>query len=712
MIVSSVAIVFGLSFSAAALLAAASKFLQVKEDPRVAKVEACLPGANCGGCGYPGCSAAAAAVVAGEAPPEVCVAGGMDIAEAIARVMGKTVDYREPQVAALICSGGDRANRMFAYEGVRDCRAEAMLYGGEKSCGLGCLGLGSCVRACPFGAIRLGEHNLPIVNKSLCRSCGKCAEVCPTGAIRITSFSASLLHVNKLVDCLAPCMQKCPVQLDVRTFIQQVKSGDLHGALLTLKNRNPLPLVVGRICPHPCEDICRRKIVDEGVAINALERYVADWEMNNGRVPIHVAPDTGRKVAIVGGGPAGLSCAYFLRRLGHQPVIFESHAALGGMLRYAIPEFRLPRNVVEYEIRGILELGVEVRTYMTFGKDFDLEDLKEQGFEAVFLATGAWRNPRLFIPGDDARNVVGGVDFLTGIGSRWTNLKGQRVIVVGGTNSAMDIARSAARLGAQSVHITSRHIRRKMSANKYEVEKARDVGAQLLEQIIPASFDVEESGRAVALHLLRAEYPDSKKASGTPQPIAGSEHRLEGDLFIVATDRVPDLTPYVDKRGIGPFKMTKQGTMVGDDATMQTNMSHVFVGGELRRGRSIVMEAVSDGRRAARSIHHYVTSGEVPVPVMPQERVVPESLLKGMRVRWHIPKVQPSEVPVRARLERFALEVRRGIGEREAVKEASRCLRCGFTCYDAEAGSEFAEDRDVTLFDQGAEERVAMEAKS
>ncbi|WP_022662450.1 RnfABCDGE type electron transport complex subunit B [Paucidesulfovibrio longus] len=703
MIASSVAIVFGLSFVAAVLLAAASRVFHVEEDPRVAEVEACLPGANCGGCGLPGCSAAAAAVVAGEAPPEICVAGGMDTAAAIARVMGLSVDYREPQVAALICSGGDRAKRMFAYEGVRDCRAEAMLYGGEKSCGLGCIGMGSCVRACPFDAVRLGRDNLPVVNKALCRSCGKCAEVCPTGAIRITSFSASLLHVNKLVDCLAPCMQKCPVQLDVRTFVQQVKTGDLHGALLTLKNRNPLPLIVGRICPHPCEDICRRKIVDEGVGINALERYVADWEMNTGRIPIHVAPETGRKVAIVGGGPAGLSCAYFLRRLGHHPVIFESHSALGGMLRYAIPEFRLPRNVVDWEIQGILELGVEVRTYMTFGKDFDLGDLESQGYEAVFLATGAWRNPRLYIPGDDARNIVGGVDFLTGVGSRWTNLKGRRAVVVGGTNSAMDIARSLVRLGAERTSVLTRHIPRKMAANKYEIEKAEEIGAEILVQTMPQSFELDESGRAVAVRYVRTEYPDEKKAAGEPRPVPGTEARLEADLFVVATDRVPDLSPYLDKRGLGPFRLTKQGTIIGDDMTMRTNLPHVFVGGELRRGRSIVMEAVADGRRAARSIHNFVTTGDVPMPTLPQERVVPESLLKGMRVRWRIPKVQPSEVPVKARLERFALEVRRGIGDREAVKEASRCLRCGFTCYDAEAGSEFAEDRDVTPYEQAVE---------
>ncbi len=226
-------------------------------------------------------------VVAGKAAPDLCVAGGTEIAKAIANVMGMSVEFCEPKVADIICTGGDRADKIYAYEGVQDCRAEAMLYCGDKSCGLGCIGMGTCVRACPFDALHLDEHNLPVVNKALCRSCGKCAEICPTGAIRISGLSASLLHVNKLRDCLAPCMQKCPVQIDVRTFIHQLTKGCFADALLTIKNRNPMPLIVGRICPHPCEQICRRNILDEGVAISTLQRFVADWEMQSGkRVPL------------------------------------------------------------------------------------------------------------------------------------------------------------------------------------------------------------------------------------------------------------------------------------------------------------------------------------------------------------------------------------------------------------------------------------------
>ncbi len=696
MVTTSVLLVFGLSLSAALLLAAASRIFAVREDPRVQDVEAILPGANCGGCGYPGCAAAAAAVVAGEAPPEVCVAGGMDIAASVARVMGLAVAYREPRVASLICSGGDRARQMFAYEGLRDCRAEAMLYGGEKTCGLGCLGMGSCVRACPFGAVSLGEGGLPIVNKALCRSCGKCAEVCPTGAIRITSFSASLLHVNKLDECLAPCMQKCPVQLDVRTFIQQVKGGDYRGALLTLKNRNPLPATVGRVCPHPCEDICRRKLVDEGVAINTLERFVADWEMHSGqRVPIHCGPDTGIKIAIVGGGPSGLACAYFLRRLGHHPVIFESRAEAGGLLRYAIPEFRLPRHVLDWEVQGILDLGVELKTYMTLGREFGLADLEAQDFKAVYLATGAWKTPPLNIPGGDARKLMGGVEFLTGIGSQWSSLRDQCVVIIGDTNTALDCARATARMGARRTVVLSPHIQRKMAANKEEIERAKEIGAEVLFQTLPVSIVSGSSGQTNVWYQA-CRYEDEAKAGGAILPLPGTDGLVENvDLIIAATDRRPDLSAFQARSGLADLALNPKGVLTCDELTMQTNLPHVFAGGEVRRGRSIVMEAVADGRRAARSIHLFVTTGAVPRPQEPQLKVIPESILKDMRVKYSIPRVVAPEIPVDVRRQNFTMEVRRGIPERDGVKEASRCLRCGLTCFDAEAGFEFAGDRDV-----------------
>ncbi|BBD07385.1 FAD-dependent oxidoreductase [Desulfovibrio ferrophilus] len=699
MVSTSIFLLSGLGLVAASVLAAASKVLHVEEDPRITAVESCFPGANCGGCGYPGCSAAAAAVVKGEAPPALCVAGGMEIAEAVAKVMGQSVAFKEPRLASLICTGGERANLMFDYSGARDCRAEAMLYGGDKACGLACLGLGSCVKACSFGAIELGAEGLPIINKALCRSCGKCAEVCPTGALRLKGLSTDLLHLNKLSDCLAPCMQKCPAQLDVRTMIQQLKNGEMGEALLTLKDHIALPAVVGRICPHGCETICRRQIVDEGVAINSLERYVADWEMGSGgRVPLQKNPDTGHKVSVVGGGAAGLSCAYFLARLGHEVHIFDSKDSLGGMVRHTIPEYRVPNRVMDWEVQGILELGVKARLGKTLGEHFSLESLKAEGFEAIFLATGAWKTPALDLPGEDSMDVVDGVEFLGRIVKDRPDLSGKRLVIIGDTNTAMDVARSAGRLGAYSVTVLSKHIKRKMQANNKEVDRAEELGTEILYKTVPTAIVPCEVGD-MCVEYGQTEYKDPKKCSGEPLLQVGTEEQIECDLVINCVDRVPDLTPYVVQDGTSPFAITKKGTIDADNVTLETSVPGVFVGGELYSGRNVVVQAVADGRVAARSIHMLLTDGEIAKPVNPQQRVITESILKGMRVKYTIPRVEVPEISVGDRRSTFKEEVSLPLEKRLALKEASRCLRCGLTCYDAEAGSEYQDDEDVRLIE-------------
>ncbi|CCH50289.1 FAD-dependent oxidoreductase [Pseudodesulfovibrio piezophilus] len=700
MATTSILVLFLLGLGAAAVLAAASRVLHVEEDPRIAAVEGCFPGANCGGCGYPGCSAAAGAIVKGDAAPEICVAGGPEIATAIAAIMGTEVTFKEPKVAANICTGGSRANLLFDYEGVEDCRAEALLYGGEKSCGLGCIGMGTCVKVCSFDAIRLDDNGLPVVDWHACRSCGKCAEVCPTGAIRISGMTMDLLHLNKIDDCLAPCMQKCPAQVDVRTYIQQMKQGDMRGALLTMKERNPLPLAVGRLCPAPCENICRRKIADNGVAIHTLHRFVADWEMNSGaRVQLNCNPPSGHRVAIIGGGAAGLSCAYFLRRIGHEPVIFEKRDLVGGMMRGVIPEYRLPHKVVDWEIQTILDLGVDIRTGMTFGTDFTLPDLEEEGFEAVFMATGAWKVPALGIENDTADGVVDSISFLEQVGETYTDLKGKKVVVVGDSNTAMDVVRSAIRLGADVSSLIACNDR-KMAANKNEVKRAAELGADLKYLTTPTAITAE-NGKVTGIDYCELAYADPKKATGTPKVVDGTEANLEADMIIVATDRMSGAGSLMNAEGSPLFEMDKKtGGIKADATTLQTSIPNVFTGGEAHTGRNILIQAVADGRRAARAIHHSITEGTIPEPKNPQLRVIPESILKNMHVTYSIPRIQVPEISVEERKCTFKEEVQGGIAYEEARKEGSRCLRCGLTCYDSEAGAEYAQDTDVQPFEE------------
>ncbi len=339
------------------LLSIASRVFYVYEDPRIAQVEACFAGANCGGCGFAGCSAAAAAVVHGKTKPSVCVVGGMESAQKAAAVMGMEVGSLEPLKSFNPCTGGDRAENKFFYIGVATCQAEAALFSGKRTCEVGCIGHGDCVRACMFDAIAVGPDGFPIVDEEKCVGCGACARACPKNLLKISTPSERLLHFNQRGDCLAPCRQTCPAEIDIPLYIHQIRTGDYAGAVNTIRERNPLLLACGRVCPHPCELNCRRGVADEPVSINQLKRFAADFEMTSGRrLPIRVAPDTGKRIAVIGGGPAGLTCAYFLRRLGHSVTIFEAMPKLGGMLRYGIPEYRLPKQVLDWEIESILNL--------------------------------------------------------------------------------------------------------------------------------------------------------------------------------------------------------------------------------------------------------------------------------------------------------------------------------------------------------------------
>jgi RnfABCDGE-type electron transport complex B subunit len=433
-LVSALLMMGGLGVIIGIALAVASKVFYVYVDPKILAIDDVLPGANCGGCGLPGCSSNAEAIVAGLAAPNSCVAAGPEVAEAIAEIMGVKIEAAEPDIARPGCYFGvDQADTKFVYNGVDDCRAVAMLGGGMKVCTVGCLGLGTCARACPFDAIRMGPDGLPQVIESRCTGCGTCERVCPKHIINLSSITRRIMREYTSDECTTPCQRACPAGIDIREYVRQISLGNHLRAVQVIKERNPFPAVIGRICPRPCELECRRNFVDEPVAINYLKRYAADFEMKGGkRVLPYKAPASGRKLAVIGGGVEGLSTAFFSARLGHDVTLYEATDKLGGLLRSAIARERLPEEVLDWDLGGIVDMGVQVEHGKMLGRDIQIADLLDDGFEAVFLATGGW-DGRLARggPGPGEVLIPGAillVDFLKGCRRRQTGAGGSRKV--------------------------------------------------------------------------------------------------------------------------------------------------------------------------------------------------------------------------------------------------------------------------------------------
>ena len=672
-----------------AFLAFASKIFYVWEDPRIAQVRDELAGANCGGCGFASCDAAAAAIVARRAEPDVCVAGTAEGTEVVAEIMGLAVGVKEPILAESSCYGGLRARERYRYAGVMDCRAAYQIFHGEKDCERGCLGFGTCVRSCPFDAITMGDEGLPVFDPEKCRGCGTCEEICPKGIIDVISSSTKILRFNREEDCLAPCRQACPAQIDIPRYLEYIKDGRYEDAIKTLKERNPFILSCGRVCPHPCEEICRRAIEDEPLAINQLKRFVADYEMNTGKhVPVTVAPDTGHKIAVIGGGPGGLSCAYFLRRLGHSVTVFEQNPKLGGMLYYGIPEYRLPKKILDWEIQGILDLGVEARTEVEYGKDIDLESLVADGYEAVFFGIGAWGNTTLRLEGEDTiEGVVGGIEFLGKQGLELPNPVGEKVGIIGGGNTAIDSARTALRLGSKEVTIIYRRTKLEMPANYEEIKAAEAEGINFLFLASPNKLISDENGKLTHLEYLKMELGEPDESGRRrPIPIEGSETILPLDNLIAAIGQYADFNFLEGDQGLKDVEVSRYDTIDGDEDTGQTNIPYVFVGGDSFTGPGLAVAAIGSGRQAARAIHLYVSGEEVDAPPNRLRGYIEGTLFDMPYVVDILEQTEPKnrvhhhELEVSQRIDSM-VEVDQTISEGEARQEASRCLKCGLTCF-------------------------------
>ena len=496
-----------------------------------------------------------------------------------------------------------------------------------------------------------------------------------------TIYLQALLR-NHYGDCVAPCVLRCPAGIDIQKYIYHVSSGNFLEAVEVIKESNPLPAVCGRVCPHPCESDCRRNTIDSAVNINAIKRFVSDWDSCQ-PCPYKPAcmPDTGKRIAIVGAGPAGLSAAYFLRRQGHHVEIYEMQEAAGGMLRWGIPYYRLPEEQLNAEIRSILDLGIDIHYNKKLGRDFTLESLRRDGFDAVFVGLGAQKATAIGVEGENSPGVMSGLDFLANLARGKTPDVGERVIVIGGGNTAMDAARSAIRLGAKDVTVAYRRTRQEMPAQEIEIEEAIEEKVSIQYLTAPVSIRAADNMlQMTCIHMVLGE-PD-KSGRRRPVPVDGSDFTLSANTIISAIGQAVDGDCMCDDS-----LTDKWGNIRVHPKTMQTSIPWVFSGGDCITGPDIAIAAIGAGKRAAEAIDQYVRNGFVAPSAQPYTctkgswQNMPAEAYKGVKLsdRNDIPALPPSK-----RRSNFE-ESTKTWDMDTAMAEASRCLSCGCSeRYDCE----------------------------
>lgn len=426
----------------------------------------------------------------------------------------------------------------------------------------------------------------------------------------------ALTEANRCLQCKDPkCITGCPVEIDIPNFIKLMKEKNFTTAIQKIKEKNCLPAICGRVCPQEeqCQKFCLLNKVGDAVSIGRLERFLADWERLTGIDIPAKAAQTGKRVAIIGAGPAGLTAAADLVKLGHEVVIFEALHLPGGVLIYGIPEFRLPKVIVEAEADFVRKLGVEIHSNALIGRTFTIPELLEKGFNAIFIGTGAGLPQFLGVPGENLGGIYSANEFLIRVNLmkayEFPNVDtpiriGKHVAVIGGGNVAMDSARSALRLGAEEVCIVYRRSREELPARKEEVENAEEEGIVCKFLATPLKFIGDEKGWVKAMECMCMELgaPD-ESGRRRPVPVKGSEFVMDVDAVIVAIGRTPN--PIIQSTTKG-LETTKWGTIVADEKTGQTSIPSVFAGGDIVTGEATVISAMGAGKRAARAIHEYL----------------------------------------------------------------------------------------------------------
>ena len=505
----------------------------------------------------------------------------------------------------------------------------------------------------------------------LLRSCSaKCSEgmVVNTESKRVVQsrkIAMELLMSAHDGDCIAPCQLNCPARTDCQGYVGLIANGEYEAALKLIKNKVSLPASIGRVCPHPCETACRRGKVDEAINIAQLKAFAADMDLNSDSyLPEKNAP-TGKKIAIIGGGPAGLTAAYRLAISGHEVTVYDMMEKMGGMLRYGIPQYRLPKEVLDKEIAIIEKLGVKMINGVKLGKDFTVASLKAQN-DAVIVAVGAWKSSSMRTPGEELDGIYGGIDFLRAVVLKQEINIGDKVVICGGGNTAMDACRTAVRLGAKEVYCVYRRTRNEMPAEDIEITEAEEEGVQFKFLTNPISFNGKDGKvKSVTLQLMELGEPD---ASSRRRPVAieGKTEELDVDSVIVAIGQK------LVNEDVSELKLTDRGNIEADIDTFKTNIEGVFaIGDATNRGASIAIEAIGEANRCALGIDAYLNGEDIETRVPYISRRDEE--LIDFQSKEKCPARKPKVLSAAERKNNFD-EVCLGYTEEDAKAEASRCL--------------------------------------
>jgi formate dehydrogenase major subunit len=487
-----------------------------------------------------------------------------------------------------------------------------------------------------------------------------------------------LSHHN--ADCLAPCVKTCPANIDIQTYLRQVANGNFRAALRVIKDKNPFALVCGRVCPHFCESVCRRELVDEPININGIKRFVADIDINS-KAPYvpQKKENTGKRVAIIGAGPSGLSAAYYSAVFGHDVTVFEKQQLAGGMMRWGIPEYRLPKDTLDKEINIIEKLDVKIQTNKALGTHIRLEDL-QQDFDAVYLSVGSCLASTLRIDGDRARGAWLGITFLERVTKGINVETGSTVVVIGGGNTAIDCARTAIRRpGVKEVHLIYRRTQDEMPAEKHEIEEALTEGVKMNFLMSPVCIEFDSTSRYInGVKFMKMELgPPDLSGRRRPIPVENAE-----EILIPATSVIGAVGQSTDTSYLWddlPLKKNKWGDIKINGKTMETSAPKIFAGGDCVTGPATVIQAVAAGKQAAECMHEFIENGYV--KEHKNDYACSRGTLEDLpRHEFEeMPKIERAKIPKLVAEDRKYnfKEVEHTLDEKLAIEEAKRCLKCG-----------------------------------